>query len=168
MAALPAMNQFSVLFVCLGNLCRSPTAQGVFHQRVAQAGLVDRVHVDSAGTHAGRRAEAPDARAQALAKQHGYALNKMRSRSVVDSDFLDFDLLLAMDHDNLEHLRRRCPSDQLHRVRLLSEFCLRSLNPVVPDPYYGNAKGFEVVLDQIEDACDGLLGYVQLQLNAPA
>ena len=152
----------------MGNLCRSPTAHGVFLQRVIQAGLTDRVRVDSAGTHSGHKSESPDARAQALAKRHGYALNDMRSRRVADSDFLHFDLLLAMDHDNLEHLRRRCPADQLHRVRLLTEFYLRSENPIVPDPYYGNAKGFEVVLDLIEDACDGLLVHVQQQLIAPA
>ena len=166
MAAWPAMNQFSVLFVCMGNLCRSPTAHGVLLQRVTQAGLADRVRIDSAGTHAGRRAESPDARAQALAKRHGYTLTDLRSRSVADTDFFDFDLLLAMDHDNLAHLRRRCPPDQVHRVRLLTEFCLRSNSLVVPDPYYGNAQGFEVVLELIEDACDGLLAHVQQQLKA--
>ena len=162
------MNQFSVLFVCMGNLCRSPTAHGVFHQRVVQAGLTDRVRVDSAGTHAGRKAESPDARAQALAKRHGYALSELRSRSVVDSDFLTFDLLLAMDHDNLAHLRRRCPTDHFDRVRLLTDFSVRSKGLIVPDPYYGNAQGFEVVLNLIEDACDGLMDHVQQQLRAPA
>ena len=168
MAALLAMNQFSVLFVCMGNLCRSPTAHGVFHQRLLQAGLADRVRVDSAGTHAGRKAESPDARAQVLAKRHGYALSDLRSRSVADSDFFTFDLLLAMDHDNLEYLRRRSPPEQVHRVRRLTEFCMRSDSLVVPDPYYGNAQGFEVVLALIEDACDGLLAHVQQQLNASA
>lgn len=167
-AALPAMNQFSVLFVCMGNLCRSPTAHGVFHQRVVQAGLAERVRVDSAGTHAGRKAESPDARAQTLAQRHGYALGDLRSRSVADSDFLSFNLLLAMDHDNLAHLRRRCPPGQLHRVRLLTDFSQRSKGLIVPDPYYGNARGFEVVLDLIEDACDGLMDHVQQQLSAPA
>ena len=150
----------------MGNLCRSPTAHGVFFQRVTQAGLANRVRVDSAGTHAARKAEQPDTRAQTLAKRHGYTISHLRSRSVVESDFLTFDLLLAMDHDNLEHLRRRCPADQVHRVRLLTDFCLRSDSLVVPDPYYGNAQGFEVVLELIEDACDGLLTHVQQQLNA--
>lgn len=162
------MKQFSVLFVCMGNLCRSPTAHGVFLQRVTLAGLADRVRIDSAGTHAGRRAESPDARAQALANRHGYTLTDLRSRSVADTDFFDFDLLLAMDHDNLAHLRRHCPPDQVHRARLLTEFCLRSNSLFVPDPYYGNAQGFEVVLELIEDACDGLLVHVQQQLNASA
>lgn len=160
------MNQFSVLFVCMGNLCRSPTAHGVFRQRLAQAGLAELVHVDSAGTHAGRKAEAPDARAQAVATRHGYALSDLRSRRVVDSDFFTFDLLLAMDQDNWEHLRRRSPPAHLERVRRLTEFCLRSDRLAVPDPYYGNAQGFEVVLALIEDACDGLLAHVQQQLKA--
>lgn len=168
MAAWLAMHPFSILFVCMGNLCRSPTAHAVFLQRIAQAGLADRVRVDSAGTHAGRKAEQPDARAQAVAKRHGYALGDLRSRKVTESDFLTFNLLLAMDHDNLAHLRRSCPPDQLHRVRLLTDFCLRSGSLVVPDPYYGNAQGFEVVLDLLEDACDGLLADVQQQLNASA
>lgn len=152
----------------MGNLCRSPTAHAVFLQRVDQAKLTDRVRMDSAGTHAGRKAESPDARAQAVARQHGYALSDLRSRRVAESDFLTFDLLLAMDHDNLAHLRRYSPPDQLHRVRLLTDFCLRSNSPVVPDPYYGNAQGFEVVLELIEDACDGLLAHVRQQLKASA
>lgn len=165
---MAAMHHFSVLFVCMGNLCRSPTAHAVFLQRVAQAGLADRVRIASAGTHASTRPEPPDARAQAVALRQGYALGALRSRRVMDSDFLAFDLLLAMDQDNLAHLRRRCLATELHRVRCLTEFCVHSDALLVPDPYYGNVQGFERVLALIEDACDGLLLHVRRQLNAQA
>lgn len=161
------MGQFSVLFVCLGNLCRSPTAHAVFTHRVEQAGLADRVRIDSAGTHASPHGERPDSRAQRCARQRGYALDDLRSRPVSASDFSTFDLLLAMDEHNLAQLRSRCPPQHQHRLRRLSEFCLRSSTSAgVPDPYYGNAQGFEHVLDLIEDACDGLLAHVQQQLEA--
>ena len=163
---LREMSSFSVLFVCMGNICRSPTAQGVFRQRIVQAGLTHRVHIDSAGTHGSHKGERPDARAQAHAKQRGYALNDLRSRQVTERDFSTFDLLLAMDHDNLAQLQRRCPPEQQHRLRRLTEFCLHSNSPVVPDPYYGNAQGFDHVLDLVEDACDGLLAHVIQQLDA--
>ncbi len=159
------MDQFSVLFVCMGNICRSPTAHGVFRQRVALAGLADQVRIDSAGTHSAHKGEPPDPRAQAQARLRGYALADLRSRPIADGDFHTFDLLLAMDHDNLAELRRRCPPEQHYRLRRMTEFCLRNSSPVVPDPYYGNAQGFEHVLDLLEDACDGLLAHVQQQLN---
>jgi protein-tyrosine phosphatase len=160
------MNQFSVLFVCMGNICRSPSAQGVFRQRVARAGLTKCVRIDSAGTHGSHRGEAPDARAQAHALRRGYVLADLRSRQVTDGDFYSFDLLLAMDYDNLSELHRRCPPGQHYRLRRMTEFCLRDNSPVVPDPYYGNAQGFEHVLNLLEDACDGLLAHVQRQLNS--
>ena len=167
------MPVFSVLFVCMGNLCRSPTAQGVFRQRVASAGLARQVRIASVGTHAalGERA---DPRAQACARQHGYDLSDLRSRPLVTGDCETFDLLLAMDAHNLGHLRRFCPPAQQQRVRRLTEFCLRAEHTEhrehaaaldVPDPYYGNAQGFAQVLALIEDACDGLLIYVQQQLK---
>ena len=159
------MRQFSVLFVCMGNICRSPTAQGVFRQRVARAGLADSVRIDSAGTHGSHRGEPPDARAQAHAHQRGYAMADLRSRQITDRDFYSFDLILAMDKDNLSELQRRCPPEQQYRLRRMTEFCLRNSSPVVPDPYYGNAQGFEHVLDLLEDACDGLLAHVLRQLN---
>ncbi|MDD2711641.1 MAG: low molecular weight phosphotyrosine protein phosphatase [Simplicispira sp.] len=161
------MNQFSVLFVCMGNLCRSPTAHAVFQQRVGQAGLDSSVRIDSAGTHASPHGERPDSRAQVCARQRGYVLNGLRSRPVIASDFTTFDLLLAMDDDNLAHLRRHAPPQELHRLRRLTDFCLHSpTSQGVPDPYYGNVQGFEQVLNLIEDACDGLLVHVQQQLRA--
>ena len=167
------MKTFSVLFVCMGNLCRSPSAHGVFRQRVASAGLAGQVRIASAGTHAAK-GEHADARAQACARQHGYDLSDLRSRPVVASDFDTFDLLLAMDAHNAGYLRRLCPptpqtqQPQPQRIRRLTEFCLhpRSATALdVPDPYYSNAQGFEQVLALIEDACDGLLVHVQQQLN---
>lgn len=165
------MQSFSVLFVCMGNLCRSPSAHGVFRQRVVSTGLDGQVRIASAGTHAAK-GERPDVRAQACAQQHGYDLSDLRSRPLIASDFDSFDLLLAMDENNENHLRRHCPPQQQQRVRRLTEFCLRQHNaavPDVPDPYYSNTQGFEQVLALIEDACDGLLLHVQQQLdNAPA
>ncbi len=159
------MSQYAVLFVCMGNICRSPTAQAVFRQRAAAAGLAQRVRIDSAGTHAALRGEAPDTRAQAHARQRGYAMHAFRSRPVTEGDFHRFDLLLAMDDDNLALLQSRCPPALQHRLRRLTDFCLRSHSPLVPDPYYGNAQGFENVLDLLEDACDGLLLHVRRQLD---
>lgn len=161
------MKLFSVLFVCMGNLCRSPSAHGVFRQRVAHAGLASQVRIDSAGTHAAK-GERADARAQACARQHGYDLSDLRSRPVIASDFDSFDLLLAMDAHNESHLRRHCPPPHQQRVRRLTEFCLHPHSPAVrevPDPYYSNAQGFEQVLALLEDACDGLLLHVQQQIN---
>lgn len=160
------MRPFAVLFVCMGNICRSPTAQAVFCQRVTQAGLARRVRIDSAGTHGQHAGERPDPRAQASARKRGYVLSDLRSRPVVDADFDAFDLLLAMDHDNLAHLQFRCPPDRQDRLRLLTTFCLRHNSPAVPDPYYGSTAGFEHVLDLVEDACEGLLTHVQQQLAA--
>ena len=167
---MPALApQFSVLFVCMGNLCRSPSAHGVFRQRVASAALAGQVRIDSAGTHADK-GERPDPRAQACASQRGYDLSDLRSRPLVAGDCEAFDLLLVMDADNEGHLRRRCPPAQQRqqRVHRLTEFCLRPEHAAaveVPDPYYSNAQGFEQVLALIEDACDGLLIHVQQQLN---
>ena len=149
----------------MGNICRSPTAHGVFRQRIAQAGLTGRIHVDSAGTHGSHKGERPDARAQAHAQQRGYALSDLRSRQVNESDFHTFNLLLAMDHANLAHLQRCGPPQQHHRLRQLPDFQLRHNSPVIPDPYYGNAQGFDHVLDLIEDACDGLLAHVVQRLD---
>lgn len=158
---------FAVLFVCMGNLCRSPSAHAVFRQRVASAALESQVHIASAGTHA-VKGERADARAQACASQRGYDLSDLRSRPLLAGDLETFDLLLVMDADNEGHLRRRCPPAQQQHLHRLTEFCLlpeHAATREVPDPYYSNAQGFEQVLALIEDACDGLLLHVQQQLN---
>lgn len=159
------MHSFSVLFVCTANICRSPTAHGVFRQRVARAGLARVVHIDSAGTHGHSAGERADARAQAYARQRGYVLADLKSRPLLRTDFHNFDLLLAMDHDNMAHLKARCPLELQEKLRCLTEFSRHHPNSVVPDPYYGNAAGFEHVLDVVEDACEGLLAHVQQQLS---
>ncbi|MBX3657393.1 MAG: low molecular weight phosphotyrosine protein phosphatase [Ramlibacter sp.] len=154
----------SVLFVCMGNICRSPTAHGVFRHQVAQAGLAKVVQVDSAGTHNYHPGEPPDERSQAHAARRGYDLSDLRARQLRGSDFEAHDLILVMDWDNLAQVREECPPQHLHKVRRLTEFCQRHDSPVVPDPYYGGAQGFEQVLDLVEDASLGLLRHVAARL----
>jgi protein-tyrosine phosphatase len=151
------MKKISVLLVCMGNICRSPTAEGVLRDRLQQAGLSDQVHLDSAGTHDYHVGKAPDARAQAAARQRGYDLSALRARQVSRQDFKDFDLVLAMDTDNYQSLVQTCPEDQRHKVRRFLSFSARFPDQDVPDPYYGSGAGFERVLDMVEDAAAGLI-----------
>lgn len=155
---------YGVLFVCMGNICRSPTAHGVFRHMVAAAGLSDWVRVDSAGTHNYHPGEPPDERSQQHAATRGYFLADLRARQMTSEDFERHDLILAMDWDNLALAQDLCPPAHITKVRRLTEFCLRLDNPIVPDPYYGGAQGFKEVLDLVEDACQGLLLHVQRQL----
>lgn len=154
------MNTVSVLFVCMGNICRSPTAHGVLRHKVGLRGWSDAVAVDSAGTHNYHPDSPPDERSQAHAAKRGYDLSDLRARQIQDADFEAFDLILVMDQDNLALLREQCPPPHLYKVRRLTEFCLEFDSAVVPDPYYGGAKDFEQVLDLVEDACDGLLQHL--------
>ncbi len=147
----------SVLFVCMGNICRSPTAEGVFRKVVEDAGLSEQIHIDSAGTHAYHTGEAPDHRAQSAALRRGIDMKGQRARRVVDADFARFDLILAMDRLNLETLRDRAAEDSLARIRLFLEYSDSSHGADVPDPYYGGTAGFERVLDLVEEAAAGLL-----------
>lgn len=149
-----------VLMVCMGNICRSPTAEGVLRARLASAGLADRVRVDSAGTHAYHVGEPPDERSQAHAARRGYDLSTQRARAVQDDDFDRFDLLLAMDWDNLALLQERCPPAARRKLKRLMEFGRGTGSEVVPDPYYGGAAGFDHVLDLVEAACDGLIEHL--------
>lgn len=152
---------YRVLFVCLGNICRSPTAEAVFRQQLRGAGLSDRVACASAGTHGFNAGASADGRARAAAQRRGYDMSRMRGRGIVDEDFARFDLVLAMDRQNLAALRSRCPEDKAERLRLLMEFARRHDALDIPDPYYGNAKAFELALDMIEDACESLLDHVR-------
>ncbi len=147
----------SILFVCMGNICRSPTAEGVMRQKLREAGLAEAVRVDSAGTHAWHAGSPPDRRSIMHAARRGYDLRDLRAREVVEADFDRFDLILAMDWDNLALLEDRCPPARRRKLGRLTEHCLRHDSPVVPDPYAGGADGFEEVLDLVEDACDGLV-----------
>ncbi len=155
----------SVLFVCMGNICRSPTADGVFRQKVQDCGLSHAVRVDSAGTHNYHPNSPPDERSQKHAAKRGYDLSGLRARQIQDADFAQFDLILAMDWDNLALLQQACPPQHQQKLRRLTEFCQQHDSPVVPDPYYGGDRGFETVLDLVEDACDGLLRHLQQRLQ---
>ena len=148
--------RISVLFVCMGNICRSPTAEGVFRHFVNEAGLADRIDVDSAGTHAYHVGEPPDRRATAAAERRGVSLADIKARRVADSDFERFDYIIAMDEDNQARLVDQAPDEHRSKVRLFLSFASVS-ETEVPDPYYGGAAGFERVLDLVEEASRGLL-----------
>jgi len=146
-----------VLFVCMGNICRSPTAEGVFRKLVVDAGLEDIVQTDSAGTHAYHVGESPDSRAQLTAQGRGIDLSAIRARRVLTQDFEVFDYVLAMDRDNYEILSELAPSEHVHKLRLFMEFAPELGTQEVPDPYYGGPRGFEKVFDMVEAAARGLL-----------
>ena len=146
----------SVLFVCMGNICRSPTAEGVFRHHVAEAGLDHLFEIDSAGTHAYHVGEPPDRRAQEAATRRGFSLVDIRARRVAAVDFERFHHIIAMDEDNLVILQEQADPAQRDKIRLFLEFG-SGPETEVPDPYYGGAKGFERVLDLVEDASRGLL-----------
>ena len=147
----------SVLFVCTGNICRSPTADGVFRHLVREAGLEARIRVDSAGTHDYHVGEPPDERAQHHARRRGYDLSELRARQVAREDFEAFDVVLAMDRGHLRILQRLSPPEHRHKLRLFMEFASARHRDEIPDPYYGGERGFEAVLDMVEDAARGLL-----------
>lgn len=149
--------KMSVLFVCMGNICRSPTAEGVFRKVVSDAELDEDILVDSAGTHAYHVNEPPDRRAQAAAERRGFPLDDIRARRVSSEDFERFDYILAMDEGNLRILKEDAPEHQRCKIRLFLEFASAMREMEVPDPYYGGADGFEQVLDLVEEASRGLL-----------
>ena len=148
-----------VLFVCLGNICRSPTAHGVFQKISEDAGLKQIIQVDSAGTAAYHIGNPPDKRSVKAAATRGYELDYLRARKVSDSDFSIFDYLLAMDNENLLDLEQRCPSKYKHKVQLFLNYGTLG-EEQVPDPYYGGGAGFDHVLDLVEDAAQGLLEHI--------
>ena len=154
-----------VLFVCMGNICRSPTAQGVFERVVRKAGLVEEIHVDSAGTHAYHVGEPPDRRAQLAASQRGYDLAAQRARRLNAQDFEHYDYVLVMDEANLEDATRVCPEDHRHKLSLFMHYAPHMGEREVPDPYYGGDSGFERVLDLVEAASEGLLADIGKRLR---
>lgn len=150
-----------VLFVCLGNICRSPTAEGVFRKLVADAGLNKRIEIDSAGTASWHHGKAPDPRTVAAAKLRNVDLSVLRARAVKPSDFDEFDYILAMDEDNLANLQAIKPDHYTGYLGLFLNFGSQTTYLEVPDPYHGGCEGFELVLDLVEDAAIGLLASIQ-------
>jgi len=144
----------------MGNICRSPTAEGVFRDFVEQAGLSDRLHIDSAGTHAYHVGEPPDRRAQEAARSRGFDLSGLRARRVVEADFESFHFIIAMDEDNMINLREHAGDRVASELRLFLDFSAAAERDV-PDPYYGGSAGFERVLDLVEDASRGLLDHIR-------
>jgi protein-tyrosine phosphatase len=147
---MPAKPDLSILFICTGNICRSPTAEGVLRHQLASMGLADRVLIDSAGVQGWHAGEAPDDRSQDHARRRGYELCDQRARALRPDDFERFDLLVAMDRGHLKELLKRCPAALRHKISLLPG------EVEIPDPYYGGPDGFEHVLDLIEQGCHGL------------
>ena len=147
----------AILFVCMGNICRSPTAHGVMRKLLQEHALTDAFELDSAGTHAYHVGEPPDERSVSAALTRGIDLSDLRARRVEVADFARFDYILAMDADNLQRLRDMQPADSRAEVRLLLDYSTEDPGGAVPDPYYGGAAGFERVLDLLEEANEALL-----------
>ncbi|MGJ3259997.1 MAG: low molecular weight protein-tyrosine-phosphatase [Rhodospirillales bacterium] len=150
-----------VLFVCLGNICRSPTAEGVFRDLVRREGLAGKIGTDSCGTGGWHVGDPPDGRACAEAERRGIDLGDLRARQVCHSDFEDFDYVLGMDDRNLQHLQAMCPPEHRERVKLFLSFAPEVGRHDVPDPYYGGPDGFRDVFDMIDKASHGLLADIR-------
>lgn len=149
-----------LLFVCTANICRSPTAEGVFRKLAANSPLAGDLEMDSAGTHDYHAGAKPDARAIEHARVRGYDLDHLRARQISPGDFDCFDFILAMDHENIRHMKAMCPTRLSQKIELLLDYGSRDDEHEVPDPYQGTARDFDVALDLIEDACRGLLEYL--------
>jgi protein-tyrosine phosphatase len=149
----------------MGNICRSPTAEGLFRKAVEEAGLADRVRIESAGTHAYHSGAAPDRRAQEAAQRRGVTLSHIRARRISDEDFASFDYIFAMDKENLGELLERAPEEHRSKIRLFLDFAGTGLEGEVPDPYYGGASGFELVLDLVEQGAERLLRRLSTDLR---
>ena len=156
---------FRVLLVCMGNICRSPTAEGVLRQYIKINRLGDKVEVDSAGTHGYHVGEAPDSRTQRAAAIRGYNLTQLRARKVARQDLDYFDLILAMDKSNLDNLQRMATPEQQERIKLFMQYAKNFDDEEVPDPYYGLGHGFDLVLDMVEDASIGLIEDIKQKIG---
>ncbi len=154
------MAKTSVLFVCMGNICRSPTAEGVFRHVVRQRNLQDQISIDSAGTHAYHIGESPDPRSQSTALGRGVDLSAQRARKAIKDDFERFDYILAMDRSNYEDLKQLGQGADLSKLYLFMDFAKDWDNDEVPDPYYGGANGFDQVFDMVQSASQGLLEHI--------
>tara|TARA_Y100001935_G_C17214100_1_gene461667 strand:- start:131 stop:613 length:483 start_codon:yes stop_codon:yes gene_type:complete len=152
-----------VLFVCMGNICRSPTAHGVFRNLIKEASLSSSIEVDSAGTHAYHIGNSPDKRSQIVAKKKGVDISDLTARQIKPSDFQYFDHIIAMDQNNFQDLMTDCPKVYKKKINLLSDFSKKNKMKDVPDPYYGGPKGFDDVYDQILESSIELLSMVALK-----
>ncbi len=151
------MSCYRVLFICLGNICRSPTAQAVFEKKISERKLEKLITVDSCGTGSWHIGKMPDSRAVEMAGKRGYCLSHLRARKIQSSDFEKFDYLIAMDRENLQEVRRLIPYNFLGNLVLFSSFVPDSMVVDIPDPYYGGKSGFDDVIDLVELGCLGLL-----------
>lgn len=161
-----AMQMFRILMVCMGNICRSPTAEGVVRAAIQKAGLADKVEIDSAGTHGYHVGEPPDPRTQRAALARGYDLSQMRARRVAPQDFEYFDLVLAMDRSNLDNLQRVARPEQHDHIRLFMDYAHNFDDDEVPDPFYGLGHSFDLVLDMAEDAAEGLVAELKTRFSS--
>lgn len=155
------MNKLKVLFVCLGNICRSPMAEGSFAELLSSAGLKQQVDTDSAGLHDQFHGQPADDRAQRAARSHHLDISRHRAREICDQDFEAYDYLLAVDQETHARLRGRCPAPLHHKIHLLLEFAQNTQARDVPDPYYGEQHDFDLALELIEQGTQGLLQHIQ-------
>jgi len=150
-----------ILFICMGNICRSPAAEGIMKSKAQEQGLEQFFYIDSAGIHGWHEGELPDNRMRTHASRRGYKLTS-HSRPVVSDDFKNFDMIIGMDDSNIQNLKRMAPNlESQRKIYRMTDYCQTHTANHVPDPYYGGASGFELVLDLLEDACDGLLDELQ-------
>ncbi len=164
-AAAAATMPVQVLFVCLGNICRSPAAQGILEQRIADAGLQGAIEVDSCGTAAFNVGKSPDPRSAEAALRAGYDISAQIARQIHDEDYQRFDFIIAMDRINLTNIEAWAPADYAGEMRLFMDYCKHGGNAQIPDPYYKDASEFDAVIKSLERAADGLLAYIKNKYN---